>query len=179
MDAVLVDINGNKKNYLYQYDKGQYLIIENFEYSIAPEVHFQIKSVATAVSMQSTLVGTTLKCLIPNQLLAYGEDIIAYIYIEDGSKESVIDTVFISVIARKRPSDYIDISSIAWDNVSDKPELFSPEKHSFTHSINGTDTISPEDIGAASQVELEEIKSQVEEISSFIKQIENADTKFY
>lgn len=109
MDAILVDINGNKKNFLYQYDKGQYLIIENFEYSIAPEVHFQIKTINTSIIRQSELNNKTLRCLIPDSILAYGEDIAAYIYIEDGEKEYVAETIFISVIPRKRPSDYLEI----------------------------------------------------------------------
>lgn len=109
MDAVFIDQNGNKKIFLYQYDKGQYLEIENFPYTIAPKIYFQIKTIATSVSVQSTLQGNTLKCLIPNSLLAYGEDITAYIYIEDGEKEYVAETIFISVIPRKRPSNYSEI----------------------------------------------------------------------
>ena len=109
MDAVFIDQNGNKKIFLYQYDKGQYLEIENFPYAIAPKIYFQIKTIATSIPVQSTLQNNTLKCLIPNSLLAYGEDILAYIYIEDGDKGYVTETIFISVIPRKRPSNYSEI----------------------------------------------------------------------
>lgn len=152
MDAILVDINGNKKNFLYQYDKGQYLIIENFEYSIAPKIHFQIKTIATAISEQSTLQENTLKCLIPNSLLAYGEDITAYIYIEDDEKEYVTETIFISVVPRKRPSNYSEAVTVSWEKVTNKPELFAPDQHAISHHVGGIDELKAFDIGAAEKV---------------------------
>jgi hypothetical protein len=152
MDAVLIDQNGNKKNFLYQYDKGQYLEIENFPYSIAPKIYFQIKTIVTSISVQSTLQDNTLKCLIPNSLLAYGEDITAYIYIEDGEKGYVTETIFISVIPRKRPSNYSETISIGWDKITDKPKLFTPDKHASSHHAGGTDALKAFDIGAAEKV---------------------------
>ena len=107
MDAVFIDINGNKKNFLYQYDKGQYLVIENFEYSIAPKVQFQVKSIETALSVQSTITDGALKVGIPNVLLTYGEDIATHLYIEDNEKGYVVETIFISVCPRKRPANYV------------------------------------------------------------------------
>ena len=126
MDAIFIDVNGNKKNFLYQYDKGQSLIIEEFEYSIAPKVQFSIKSIKTAISVQSTLKNGTLKVAIPNVLLTYGEDIITYIYLEDKQQGYVVETIFISVYPRKRPSNYIYQSEM------------------FAKTINGT-TISEND----------------------------------
>ena len=107
MDAVFIDKNGNKKNFLYQYDVGQTFIVENFEYSKAPKVQFSIKSIKTAPSVGSKLVGSDLHVTIPDMLLTYGESIIAYLYVEDATKRSTVETIFISVIPRKRPADYI------------------------------------------------------------------------
>lgn len=106
MDAIFIDQIGNKKNFLYQYDVGQTFIIENFEYSKAPKVQFSIKSIKTSPSVSSQLVNENLTVSIPDMLLTYGEDIVAYLYIEDPARGNVIETVFISVIPRKRPTDY-------------------------------------------------------------------------
>ena len=45
MDAIFIDKNGNRKNFLYQYDVGQTFIIEDFPYSKAPKAQFSIKSI--------------------------------------------------------------------------------------------------------------------------------------
>lgn len=107
MDAVFIDSKGNKKNFLYQYDVGQTFVVENFEYENAPKVQFSIKSIKTMLSVSSTLNGTDLHVSIPDMLLTYGENIIAYLYIEDGQIGNTVETIFISVIPRKRPADYI------------------------------------------------------------------------
>ncbi len=127
MDAVFIDQNGNKKNFLYQYDIGQTFVVENFEYTKAPKVQFSIKSIKTAPSTSSQLKNGNLTVSIPDMLLTYGEDIIAYLYIEDEAKGNVIETIFISVIPRKRPADYIYTSEM------------------FARAINGT--IISEDFG--------------------------------
>lgn len=124
MDAVFIDRNGNKKNYLYQYDKGQYLKITDFPYSTAPMVHFSIKSISVSLPIQATLTDSTLYAFIPNDLLKIGEDITAYIYIENGTEGYVTETAFISVYPRKRPSDYVDsddMPDIPTDDGTDEP----------------------------------------------------------
>ena len=107
MDAVFIDSKGNKKNFLYQYDVGQTFVVENFEYEKAPKVQFSIKSIKTMPSVSSILNGTDLHVSIPDMLLTYGENIIAYLYIEDGQIGNTVETIFISVIPRKRPADYV------------------------------------------------------------------------
>ena len=123
MDAVFIDQAGHKKNFLYQYDVGQSFVIENFEYTNAPKVQFSIKSIKTSPSINSQLSDGNLTVSIPDMLLTYGEDIIAYLYIQDAIRGDVIETVFISVIPRKRPADYQYTSEI------------------FARTVNGT-TIS-------------------------------------
>lgn len=120
MDAIFIDSKGNKKNFLYQYDKGQTFVVENFEYSKAPKAHFSIKSIKTAPSVSSRIVDGDLHVSIPDILLAYGENIVAYLYIEDSLIGNTVETIFISVIPRKRPADYV----------------YSEEM--FARSINGT-----------------------------------------
>lgn len=127
MDAVFIDVNGNKKNFLYQYDVGQTLIVEDFKYEKAPKIQFSIKSLETSLSEQSTLDSNTLKVDIPDVLLTHGEDIVAYIYIEDEEQRYVSETIFISVCPRKRPSNYICPSAIQTllDNKADKADLIA------------------------------------------------------
>lgn len=120
LDAVFIDINGNKKNFLYQYDKGQTILIENFQYPKAPKVQFSIKSLEYAPSVQSVLDGTTLKAEIPSILLTYGEDILAFLYIDLDTKEYVVETIHISVYQRKKPANYTSPNDM------------------FAHNINGT-----------------------------------------
>ena len=123
MDAVFIDQAGHKKNFLYQYDVDQTFIIEDFEYSTAPKAQFQIKSLKTSLSANSTIENGDLKVKVPDVLLKYGEDIVVYLYINDVVRGNVIETIFISVVPRKIPSDYTYISDM------------------FTRTINGT-TIS-------------------------------------
>lgn len=108
MDAIFIDSNGNRKNFLYQYDVGQTFVIEDFEYEKAPKVQFSIKSIKTSPSVSSSIdTNGDLHVSIPDMLLTYGENIVAYLYIDNISSGSVVETVFISVIPRKRPADYI------------------------------------------------------------------------
>lgn len=107
MDAIFIDKNGNRKNFLYQYDVGQTFIIEDFPYSKAPKAQFSIKSIKQAVSVGSELKGSDLHVKVPDTILTYGENIVVYLYIEDTQSGSTVETVFISVIPRKMPSDYM------------------------------------------------------------------------
>lgn len=119
MDVVFTDKNGNKKNFLYQYDKGQSLVIENFEYDTAPKVQFSLPSLEMSLSTQATLYGTTMRVSVPNALLTQGEDIIAYLYLEEGrNKGQVVDMLLISVKKRKRPSNYVYSSEMFAMNIN-------------------------------------------------------------
>lgn len=106
MDVIFIDQKGNKKNFLYQYDKGQYLVIKDWEYDVAPKVEYQMGTLKTALSVTSVLEGTTVRCRIPDTLIAIGDDIVVYLYVEDAARGEVVMTFFISVRPRKRPSDY-------------------------------------------------------------------------
>lgn len=106
MDAIFIDQAGHKKNFLYQYDIGQIFVVEDFEYTVAPQVQFQIKSLKVAPTVNSKIKEGNLIVSIPDTLLTYGDDIVSYLYIKDPSKGNVVETVFISVIPRKLPADY-------------------------------------------------------------------------
>jgi hypothetical protein len=40
-------------------------------------------------------------------------------------------------------------TTMPWGDITGKPPAFAPSKHKLTHSANGSDAISPNDIGAA------------------------------
>ena len=107
MDAIFVDRHGNKKNFLYQYDHGQFLVIENFEYDVAPKVQYSVSTVPVAISTSSTLNNGVLTASIPDSLLCVGYDMIAYLYMGDETKGQVVETVYISVRPRKRPANFV------------------------------------------------------------------------
>ena len=106
MDVIFIDQKGNKKNFLYQYDKGQYLVVQDWEYDVAPKVEYQMGTLKTAISVTPVLEDTTVRCRIPDTLIAIGDDIVVYLYVEDAARGEVVMTFFISVRPRKRPSDY-------------------------------------------------------------------------
>lgn len=106
MDIIFKDVYGNKKNFLYQYDVGQSLVIENWEYD-SPDVQFQMNSLKTTISAKSEIRDGALFCYIPDSLLTIGDNIIVYLYARDEEKGEVVFTYIINVIPRKRPSDYV------------------------------------------------------------------------
>lgn len=119
LDAVFIDSKGNKKNFLYQYDIGQVLTLEDFEYSNVARVDFQVKSLKTAIPVTGILKGNTYKVDIPDTLLTYGEDIITYVYIKDAVKGYVIMTFLISVVPRKVPSEKVYASEMYARSIND------------------------------------------------------------
>ena len=60
MTAVFKDSNGVKRNFLWQYDKGQTLVLENLEYDVSPEVHFATSSSKEALIAVGSYNGGTL-----------------------------------------------------------------------------------------------------------------------
>ena len=107
MDAIFVDKYGNRKNFLYQHDKGQTLVVENVTYQTAPKIQYAISAIPNTITVQSSVVDGTLTASIPDAFLYAGEDITAYIYLEDDTTGQTIDAVYISVRERKRPSNFV------------------------------------------------------------------------
>lgn len=114
MDIVFEDFNGNKKNFLYQYDKGQVLIVQDFNYDQAPKIEFSVPQIKTSLSVYSRLNKNTheLRADIPDSLIALGNDIVGYLYIDGGTSGAVVKTIYISVVPRKMPADYVFASEM-------------------------------------------------------------------
>lgn len=107
MDAIFIDHNGNKKNFLYQYDKGQMLVLNDLDYEVSPEVHFATSSSKEALVVQGSFSNGTLKVRIPDALLWEAKKIIVYLYINEGEAGETIKSIDINVRPRKRPADYV------------------------------------------------------------------------
>lgn len=135
MDIIFKDIYGNKKNFLYQYDVGQSLVIENWEYD-SPDVQFQMNSLKTTISAKSEIRDGALFCYIPDSLLTIGDNIIVYLYARDKEKGEVVFTYIINVIPRKRPSDYVYPSEMFVQSING---MIIADKQGFAEVANWED----------------------------------------
>lgn len=107
MTAIFTDSNGVKKNFLWQYDKGQTLVLENLDYDVSPEVHFATSSSSEALVVNGTFKNGKLSVPIPDALLLEAKKIIVYLYINRSKTGETVKTIDIFVRPRKKPDDYI------------------------------------------------------------------------
>ena len=107
MTAIFTDSNGVKKNFLWQYDKGQTLVLENLDYTVSPEVHFATSSSKEALVVTGTFKNGTLSVRVPDALLLEARKIIVYLYINGSNAQETVKTLDIFVRPRKKPDDYI------------------------------------------------------------------------
>lgn len=107
MTAVFKDSNGIKRNFLWQYDKGQTLVLENLEYEISPEVHFSTSSSKEALIAIGDFQNGTLQVNVPDALLLEAKKITVYLYINGTLTGETVKTLDIFVRPRKKPNDYI------------------------------------------------------------------------
>lgn len=107
MTAVFTDATGAKRNFLWQYDKGQTLVVENLDYEVSPEVHFETSATDNALVSTGTYKNGTLTVQIPDALLIEARAITAYLYIDKDTNAETVQKINIVVRPRKKPSDYI------------------------------------------------------------------------
>ena len=112
LDAIFIDANGNKKNFLYQYDKGQTLVLEGLDYNITPEVHFTTSAFDEALIAPCTFSNGTLRAPVPDALLMDSRTINVYIYLHNSAVGETVETMDIFVLPRKKPTDYIYTDSM-------------------------------------------------------------------
>lgn len=107
MTAVFVDSQGVKRNFLWQYDKGQTLVLDNLDYDVSPEVHFTTSAFDEALVSEGFYNNGTLSVPIPDALLLDARKITVYLYMNGVVKGETVKTIDIFVRPRKKPSDYI------------------------------------------------------------------------
>lgn len=107
MTAVFKDINGAKRDFLWQYDKGQILVIEDLDIDISPEVHFATSSSEEAIVVTGSFQDGVLKAPVPDALLLEARKITIYLYINGAITGETIRSFDIFIRPRKKPCDYI------------------------------------------------------------------------
>ena len=109
MDVTFMDLTGNRKNFLYQYDKGQMLVVENLECQSKPEVHFTTSAFNAAIVAEGVSFSNgTLMAKIPDALLFNSTKISAYLYMKNSDgKGETFKELNLFVRPRKKPDNYI------------------------------------------------------------------------
>ena len=107
MNAVYTNSNEDKQKFLYQYDNGQTLVVENLEYKVSPEIHITTTTLPEALVAQGTYKDGTFTVAIPNALLLAGRNITAYLYLEGVLSGETVKKIENTVRPRKKPTDYI------------------------------------------------------------------------
>lgn len=111
------DSYGNSINYLTQWDYNRKLImyIDNYDLSIAPEVHFSNNKSEEALVVQSVVDGDKITVDIPNILLQQSYPLLVHVYltdINDVSSQKTIAYAEILIKKKAKPSDYTYIENI-------------------------------------------------------------------
>lgn len=106
------EINDIVTENLYQWDTYQTLKISGINFgSVTPRVHFANKKSTEALVVQGVLQSDgSLEVSIPNSLLTEKYDILGYIYTNTGLTSKTIKSITIPIIARLKPSEYVQIS---------------------------------------------------------------------
>lgn len=91
---------------LTQWDYGQELRVAGIPDLKDAEIHFSCKGKREALIVDADLERGELVAGIPDELLAEGEEIQAYVYAVDENSGKTIYTVIIPVKRRKKPEDY-------------------------------------------------------------------------
>lgn len=115
-EVTFYNADGKVINELFQWDLSQNIILKDWAYDYAPELHFINRNSEEALVVQSSLENSVVTCEIPNSLLREPYTITVYgYYSQDDESENSIEvlsgkTIFISrinVVKRPRPSDYV------------------------------------------------------------------------
>ena len=104
MNKTIVNFHGRtaKAASLYQYDYGQWLILQGIDLPEAYEVHFAAEGQTETI----TVLGNADGVLIPDELLQTGKRIYAWIYLHTGDDDGETEyKITIPVVGRPEPSE--------------------------------------------------------------------------
>ena len=88
---------------VYQYDHGLVLKILNTSASEIQQAHYAVEDMRETVGLQLAQQGSNLEARIPDNLVAKGKKITAYLYFEDDNAGYTVKTAVIPVIPREKP----------------------------------------------------------------------------
>lgn len=97
---------------LYQWDLNQVFSIEGLNVEIAPVIHFANKIMSEAIVVQSKLNNGIISCDVPNALLQFSYDVVAYLCSDVDQKRTAYEKIIIPVIPRRKPADYLFTDNI-------------------------------------------------------------------
>lgn len=111
--AVILDRYGNCIHNLTQWDSNRLIILDDFEYDIAPVFHFCNTTSYEALVVNGKLSGRQASAEIPNQLLETSNTILVYVCLCD-SNNNIIETVKyfeLPVHKKAKPNDYVYVKN--------------------------------------------------------------------
>ena len=146
------DSAGNTIQRFCQWDVNQeiYMVLEGFDLTNAPEVHFCNKEDDVAIIVNTTVSGNTIRASVPNQLLQESSILYAYVYLQDTntSLQRSVAYTKIPVHKRPKPADYIHIGHncigyiISDLNMPYIPLPFATNAKAWGYGTNGNITYS-------------------------------------
>lgn len=107
-DVTCLDMYGNTLHHFFQWDLNQKIYIEDSEFTVTPEFHYQNKNTTKALVVKSSIDSNgVISVDVPNQLLIEPYPITVYIYASSsGSAKSVVSMQF-PVYPRQQPNDFV------------------------------------------------------------------------
>lgn len=154
---------------VYQWDKGQKLVVGGVSNLSITDIHFSFKGLKTAYVVKVTTGTNTITADVPNKVLTYGKDIYAYLCVKNSNGNVVtVKTIIIPVTKRDMPENYMYDDD---ETVETSIELFKTNADAITENnlsaieAKGTQTLEsiPDDYTAL-QDDVTELKSDLSAI---------------
>ena len=128
---------------LYQWDLNRKLVINGLNISIAPVIVFANRHIDRGIVVQSKLDDGVITCDVPNALLQFPCPITASLCNVSDQEYKAFETVFIPVIARVMPADYLysdNIPILTYESIKADLDVSLTELERVTASKADLDT---------------------------------------
>lgn len=140
---------------LTQWDYGQQLKIKGLDITENVEVHFSNNINKEAIVMQASASGNDLIVDIPNVILEKDANITAYVYTDTGTAGETIRMVFLPVISRVKPADFVS------DQTSKEVENWVEQAQEYAESA---------------QANAETVQEQVDRMDDILENVPDFDS---
>ena len=140
--TVVLDEYGHCINQLTQWDLNRTIVIDDYEYDIAPVVHFCNRSSDESLPVESELSNKKVTAKIPNILLERTDTILVYICLCDSDK-NVLETINyfeLPIRRRPKPKDYVYVQNTDYIRISDLKNELEKFKNNSEESFRGIES---------------------------------------